>query len=133
MSTIHTAGQRGYGWAAARQRVWTEGTFAKSKTQCVSLGKSFWRKAQAATGGAQHHAESTHGKEEGKDTGGAGPETGAVPFPQQKAKGRARAPNVGGTTKYCRAMLSSHELPSWGESLFYPFKGIHSLEKTTPF
>ena len=24
-----------------------------------------------------------------KDAGGAGPETGAVPFPQQKAKGRS--------------------------------------------
>ena len=28
-------------------------------------------------------------QELGKDTGGADPETGAVPFPQQKAKGRS--------------------------------------------
>ena len=27
-------------------------------------------------------------QETGKDAGGADPETGAVPFPQQKAKGR---------------------------------------------
>ena len=46
-------------------------------------------------------AESAYGKEDGKDTGGAGPETGAVPFPHQKDE-RARprgALNVGGTTK----------------------------------
>ena len=33
-------------------------------------------------------AGSAYGKEDGKDAGGADPETGAVPFPQQKAKGR---------------------------------------------
>lgn len=44
-----------------------------------------------------------------KDAGGAGPETGAVPFPHQKAKGRGiAAPNVGGTTKCCKTALSSH-------------------------
>lgn len=44
-----------------------------------------------------------------KDAGGADPETGAVPFPHQKAKGRVfAAPNVGGTTKCCKAALSSH-------------------------
>ncbi len=61
------------------------------------------------TGGAQRHAESAYGKENGKDTGGADPETGAVPFPQQKVEGARCALNVGGTTKYCMAMLSSHE------------------------
>ena len=34
-------------------------------------------------------AGSAYGKEDGKDAGGAGPETGAVPFPQQKVKGRS--------------------------------------------
>lgn len=34
-------------------------------------------------------AESAYGKEDGKDAGRAGPETGAVPFPHQKAKGHA--------------------------------------------
>ena len=48
-------------------------------------------------------AESTHSKEDGKDAGGAGPETGAVPFPQQKVKGGAYyVPlKMGGTTKCC--------------------------------
>src|SRR5699024_4504945 len=69
-------------------------------------------------------AESTHSKEDGKDAGGADPETGAVPFPQQKAKGASGALNVGGTTKYCKAMLSSHELFPWGESISHPLGSI---------
>ena len=51
-------------------------------------------------------AGSAYGKEDGKDAGGAGPETGAVPFPQQKVKGRITPLNVGGTTKYCNQQYS---------------------------
>ena len=52
-----------------------------------------------------------------KDVGGAGPETGAVPFPQQKVKGRITPLNVGGTTKYCNhnALVPCF----WDESIFY--------------
>ena len=39
--------------------------------------------------------KATHGKENGKDAGGADPETGAVPFPQQKAKGRISSAECG--------------------------------------
>ena len=55
-------------------------------------------------------AESAYGKEAGKDTGGAGPETGAVPFPQQKVKGqtvRVRRMWVA-PRSIVKTMLSSH-------------------------
>lgn len=45
-------------------------------------------------------------QETGKDAGGANPETGAVPFPQQKVKGRTIPLNVGGTTKHCNQQCS---------------------------
>ncbi len=40
-------------------------------------------------------AGSAYGKEDEKDAGGADPETGAVPFPQQKAKGRSISAECG--------------------------------------
>ena len=42
-----------------------------------------------------------HGQEREKTAPPAGPETGAVPFPHQKAKGQVceTLPNMGGTTE----------------------------------
>ena len=62
-------------------------------------------------------AGSAYGKEDRKDAGGADPETGAVPFPQQKAKGRIAPLNVGGTTKHCNhnALVPCF----WDESIFF--------------